>query len=258
MNALWAVYKREVAVYFRSFIAYAIGFALLGFLGLLFMGNVAFVQQQQLSPQGGVGATATDLVGVNLGVVTFLLFLIAPLLTMRLLSEETREGTMEVLLTLPMGEWAFVIAKFLAAWTYYTFLLALTLVHLALLASAGPVNTGLVFSMYLGAFLYGGAALAISMIWSAVTEDQLVAAFLGAATVLAFALADQLAIIVNDQALIAGASEFVRQLGFGSHFNATLLQGLVRVQDILYFIFMIVIPLFITTLIVGSKRWRAS
>ncbi|MCA9913535.1 MAG: hypothetical protein KC496_09310, partial [Anaerolineae bacterium] len=96
MRALWAVYKRETVHYFRSFIAYGIAFALIGFMGLYFMGNIGFVQQQSAFQQGG-GIPAADLAAANLSVFTFLLFLISPLLTMRLLAEETREGTLETL-----------------------------------------------------------------------------------------------------------------------------------------------------------------
>lgn len=259
MRALWAVYKRETAHYFRSFIAYGIAFALLGFLGLYFSGNLAFVQQQnQFAAQGGGGIPAADIAAANLNVFTFLLFLIAPLLTMRLLSEEAREGTLEVLMTLPMGDWTFVTGKFLAAWTFYTVILLLTLLHVVMLASLGPINPGLTFASYLGAFLYGGATLAVSTIWSAVTEDQLVAAFLGAATVLGLYLADSLALIVANQNVLPGASEFIRELGFTTHYQETLSVGLVRAEDIAYFLMIMIVSIFITTLIVGIRRWRAS
>lgn len=259
MTALWAVYKREVALYFRSFIAYGIAFALLAFIGLYFAGNIAFVQQSAASGnmQGG-GVPATDIAIANLSIFTFLMFLIAPLLTMRLISEEAREGTLEVLMTLPMGEWVFVVGKFLAAWTYYTILLLVTVVYMVMLAQISPINMGLAFSAYLGAWLYGGASLAVCIIWSAVTEDQLVAAFLGAATVLAFFLADSLAIIVSDQATFAGASGLIRELGFSTHFQSTLMNGLVRAEDITFFVLFMIVALFITTIIVGTRRWRNS
>lgn len=258
MNAFFAVYKREIALYFRSFIAYGVAFALIGFIGLLFMGNLSFALQQQAQYQSS-GIAGTDLARFNLEIFTFLMFLIAPLLTMRLLSEEAREGTLEVLMTLPMGDWAFVVAKFFAAWTYYTFLLGLTLIHVLLITMLPTeINTGLLVSMYLGAWLYGGAALAVSIIWSAVTEDQLVAAFLSAATILALFLAESISVIVSDQQLVAGASAFVREVGFSAHFQSTLLAGVVRAEDITYFILLILIALFVTTLIVGTRRWRAS
>lgn len=255
MRALWAVYKRETALYFKSFIAYGIAFALMFFVGVFFQATLASVAQS--SAQGG-GPPAADLATNNLNIFVFLLFLIAPLMSMRLLSEEAREGTLEVLMTLPMGEWAFILGKFLAVWTFYTFVLALTLVHVVMLAQLGPINLGIFFVAYLGAWLYGGTTLAICLIFSAVTEDQLVAAFLGAMSVLVLFLADQIGPLMGSgNATVGFFADAIRELGLRSHFHSTMLDGLLRAEDIAYYILMITVSLFITTLIVGTRRWRA-
>lgn len=255
MRALWAVYKRETALYFKSFIAYGIAFALMFFVGVFFQATLASVAQN--SAQGG-GPPAADLATNNLNIFVFLLFLIAPLMSMRLLSEEAREGTLEVLMTLPMGEWAFIIGKFLAVWTFYTFVLSLTLVHVVMLAQLGPINLGIFFVAYLGAWLYGGTTLALCLIWSAVTEDQLVAAFLGAMTVLVLFLADQIGPLMGSGNTTVGFfADAIREIGLRSHFHSTMLDGLLRAEDIAYYVLMISVSLFITTLIVGTRRWRA-
>jgi ABC-2 type transport system permease protein len=240
----WAVFKREFGLYFRSPIAYAIAFAMLFFISLLFnayvgQGNGQFPADSTYAP----------------GLLTFLTFLIAPLLTMRLLSEETREGTLEVMMTLPMGDFQFVLGKFLAAWAYYTVLLLLTLIYHLILQSIGTPDLGAAFGAYFGAWLYGGAVLAVTMIWSAITEDQIVAAFLGAATVLVLYLADAASSWLSTNS--PGAAEFVRELGLTAHYDATLARGIIRPEDILYFVFMMIGALFITTRIVETRRWRA-
>lgn len=259
MSGLFAVYKREVALIFRSPIAYAISFALLIFVGMVFATNIASIAQAQAAAAGGfaqpVNVTATQLMQSILSLFAFFVFLVAPLLTMRLLSEEAREGTLEVLMTLPMSEWAFVVGKFLAVWTFYTVVLLLTLVHLALLLPFGAGNGALLFSGYLGAWLYGGAGLALALVWSAVTEDQIVAAFLGAATVLIFFFMSDFASIASGQFAFIG--EILRELGLTTHFQASLLQGIIRAEDVLYFALVIGVALFITTLLVGTRRWRA-
>jgi ABC-2 type transport system permease protein len=243
----FAVYKRELALYFRSPIAYGVAFAILFFLGLLFNGYVS-----QVNGQAPADSTYAP------GILTFLTFLVAPLLTMRLLAEETREGTLEVLMTLPMNEGHFILGKFLAAWTYYTVLLALTLIYHLILLSIGTPDLGTAFGAYVGAWLYGGAVLAVTMIWSAITEDQIVAAFLGAATVLVLYLADIAAIWVGGQQNTApGLANFIRELGLQAHYDATLAQGIIRAEDVLYFLFMIIGALFITTRIVETRRWRS-
>src|SRR6185503_11630497 len=84
------------------------------------------------------------------GLLTFLMFLIAPLLTMRLLAEESREGTIEVLMTLPMTEGQFIIGKFLAVWGYYTILLLLTVIYHVILILVGTPDMGVQFGSYFG------------------------------------------------------------------------------------------------------------
>ncbi len=252
----FAVFKRELGTYFRSPIAYGVAFAILFFLGVLFNGYVAQAVSANASGQAQIPADATYVPGL----LTFLMFLIAPLLTMRLLAEETREGTLEVLMTLPMNELQFVIGKFLAAWAYYTVLLLLTLVYHVILLSIGTPDEGAAFGAYFGAWLYGGAVLAVTMIWSAVTEDQIVAAFLGAATVLVLYLAEIAAAWVGGQqsgTTSSGLSDFIRELGLQAHYNSTMANGIIRAEDILYFVFMIIGALFITVRIIETRRWRS-
>ncbi|GIL11431.1 MAG: hypothetical protein DWB42_21410 [Chloroflexi bacterium] len=258
MSAIFAVFKRELALYFRSPIAYAVAFAMLLFLGILFNGNLAqsVAFNVSVAQQGGGGVTASDL-NLAPALITFLMFLIGPLLTMRLLAEEAREGTIEVLMTLPMNEAQFIIGKFLAVWSYYTVLLLLTVIYHLILTLVGVPDAGVAFGAYLGAWLYGGAVLAICMIWSAVTEDQIVAAFLSAATVLVLYLAEVAAVSLTGSPTLANAAGFVRELGLQAHFGATLANGIIRAEDIAYFVLMMIGALFITTRIVETRRWRA-
>lgn len=247
MRGMFAVFKREIALYFRSPIAYAIAVALLLFFGVLFNANLGAANQQ----------APADQLNFVPDLLTFLMFLVAPLLTMRLLAEETREGTLETLMTLPMREWQFVVGKFLAAWAFYTVILALTLVYYIVLTTIGTPDGGRAFGLYLGAWLYGGATLAICMIWSAVTEDQIVAAFLGAASVLVLFLAENAADVIRSLPNAGGAADFVRELSLTAHFNSTLSFGVIRAEDILYFVFVIIGALFITTQLVQVRRWRS-
>ena len=250
MSKIFAVFKRELALYFRSPIAYAIAFALFLFFGLLYSDRLTQLNQQ----------APADAVNIVPNLLTFLMFLVAPLLTMRLLAEETREGTLETLMTLPMSEAQFIIGKFLAVWAYYTIILLISIIYHLLLLQIGTPDAGTAFGMYFGAWLYGGAVLAITMIWSAVTEDQIVAAFLGAATVLVLYLAEVAASSIAslpDQNVATGLSTFIRELGLQAHYDSTMLQGVIRAEDVAYFILMMIGALFITTRIVEVRRWRS-
>lgn len=251
MRQIFAVFKRELALYFRSPVAYAISFALLLFFGLLFSNALSSANTSQ---------APADSVNFIPSLLTFLMFLVAPLLTMRLIAEENREGTLEVLMTMPIRESQFIIGKFLAVWAMYTVLLLLTVVYHLILTTVGIPDTGRALSMYFGAWLYGGATLAVTLIWSAVFEDQIVAAFFGAASVLVLYLADvaaNWASSLPDANLSAALSGFIRELGLQAHFDATLMQGIVRAEDVLYFVFLIIGALFITTRIVEVRRWRS-
>ncbi len=251
MRQTFAVFKREMGVYFRSPIAYAISFALLLFFGLLFSNALSSANQQQ-QPASGVNFVPN--------LLTFLMFLVAPLLTMRLIAEENREGTLEVLMTMPIRESQFILGKYLAVWAFYTILLLLTVIYHIIVTTVGIPDNGQVLGMYFGAWLYGGATLAVCMIWSAMFEDQIVAAFFGAGTILLLYLADiaaNWASSLPDANLSATLSGIINELGLQAHYEATLLQGIVRAEDVLYFVFLIVGALFITTRIVEVRRWRS-
>jgi ABC-2 type transport system permease protein len=259
MRQIFAVFKRELGLYFRSPIAYAIAFALLLFFGLLFSSYVsdAVTNNPVAMQQGMSPIVADDIMPYVPNLLVFLLFLVGPLLTMRLISEEAREGTLEVLMTLPMSESQFIIGKFLAVWAYYTIILLLTVIYHIILTQVGVPDLGLAFAVYLGAWLYGGAVLAVSMIWSAVTEDQIVAAFLGAATILVLYLGETAALWAGDQGFSQGFVKFIRELGLIAHYQQTMLQGVLRAEDILYFVLLMIAALFITSRIVETRRWRA-
>lgn len=260
MRPIWAVYKRELALYFQSITAYAIMFGFLFAYGMIVSSNVANISQYntEIAGSSAVVFTAGDVLSGSLSTLMFLLFLIAPLLTMRLLAEESREGTLEVLMTLPVSESRFVIGKFLASWTFYTVMLLLTLVHTAVISTITPIDGGLVFSAYIGGWLFGGAVLAISMIWSAITDDQIVAAFLSAMTIILLLLADSVAIWASGQDITAGAGDFIREMGLQAHYHDTLLEGVFRAHDLMYFVVLIIAGLFITTRLIETRRWRAS
>lgn len=260
MRTIFAVYKRELAVYFKSITAYAIAFGFLFFYGLIISNRIASVTEVNIAvadTQALAQLTAGDILADGLWNLTFLMFLVAPLLTMRLLSEESREGTLEVLMTLPIAESRFIIGKFLAVWTFYSFMLLLTVVHTLVIGRISPLDSGFVLSAYLGAWLYGGAILALSMIWSAITDDQIVAAFLGATLILVLFLTDGLAVWASGQDITAGAVAFIREIGLRAHYHDTMLEGIIRLHDILYFVLLIIAGIFITTRLVETRRWRA-
>src|SRR5512136_1675733 len=108
MRNIWTIARREYSRYFTSPVAYVVAFVILLTLGVMFALTILVYSQNAFN--GGGPATAPDMSGIT-GTFTFLLVLSVPALTMRLIADETRMGTMELLLTAPVRDWELVIGK---------------------------------------------------------------------------------------------------------------------------------------------------
>jgi ABC-2 type transport system permease protein len=227
--------------YFASPTAYLIVFGFLLLTGLLFNSDLTL----------SIGVKAADPALIPFYLSFFMIFF-APVLTMRLLAEESREGTLELLLTAPVSDSGIVFGKFLAAWAFYSLMLALTLVYQFILVSITNPDVGHAIAAYLGIWLYGGATLAVGLFFSAFTENQVVAAFLSIAALLMLWLGDLAGEVVANLDL----ARVIRQLSLQGHFSSSFAFGLLRAEDVAYFAGLIVVMLFITTRVVASRRWR--
>lgn len=243
MRGTWIVFSREVAQYFASPVAYLIAFAFLLLTGLIFNNDLAVsVTVKPAEPA---------LIPIFL---SFAMVLFAPLLTMRLLAEERREGTLELLLTAPVKESDIVFGKFLSAWFYYSMLLAITLAYqfILFLTTQNRPDLGHAMSAYIGIWLYGGAALAVGLMFSSLTENQIVAAFLGWATLMFLWLGDLAGQVVSNLDL----AQLLRTLTLQGHFSTSFAVGVVRAEDVAYFGAIIVVMLFVAIRVIESHRWR--
>jgi ABC-2 type transport system permease protein len=241
MRTLLVIYQRELAAYFSSPISYLIAAAFLLFTGLSFNQDLAFaITVRPVDPA---------LIPRQL---TQLLVFIAPLLTMRLLAEENREGTLELLLTSPVSDFNIVLGKFLAAWSYYTFLLALTLLYQLILVRVSFPDMAHTIGAYVGIWLYGGATLAVGLVFSALTESQILAAFLGMVVLLLLYFAESIGQIVSNIDL----AEIIFNLTLQGHFVPSFAEGVIRGEDIVYYAGLIVVMLYIAVRLVESRRWR--
>lgn len=241
LRGMSIVFWREVGQYFASPVAYLIAFALLLLTALLFNGDLTFSMTVKPADPALIPSF------LSLAMVFF-----APLLTMRLLAEESREGTLELLLTAPVSDMAVVVGKFLGAWFYYTILLLTTFVYQVILLAITQPDLGHAMSAYIGIWLYGGATLAVGLLFSSFTENQIVAAFLGISVLLLLWLGDLAGEIVANLDL----ARILRQLSLGGHYTTSFGVGLIRFEDIAYYAGIIVVMLFITIRIVESHRWR--
>jgi ABC-2 type transport system permease protein len=253
MRNIAAIAEREVNAYFASPIA----FVLIGFFALLFgwffYVPLAFFIQQ--SSQMGMNPTQSlninqMLVGPTLMNTTVIMLFLFPLITMRTYAEEKRSGTIELLLTSPITDVQIIIGKFLGAMLLYAAMLAVTLIHMAILFIFGdpewkPIATG-----YLGLLLMGGCFLSLGLFISSLTKNQIVAAM---AT---FAVFLMLWVINWISTFVGPTTQTVLQyLSLTEHFD-DFAKGIIDTKHVIYYLSFMAFGLFLTAKSVDSERWR--
>lgn len=242
MHGTMIIFRREMRQYFVSPVTYLITAAFLLLTGLLFTSDLTLAVTQR-APNPAVVPNA----------MSFFLVFLSPVLTMRLLAEESREGTMELLLTAPVRENQIVFGKFLSAWAYFSLLLGITLLYQGIsLAASGTTEFGIAISAYIGIWLYGGATLGVGLLFSALTDNQVVAAFLSIAVLMILWLGNLVGEIVASIEL----ARVLRSLTLPGHFSGSFAVGLIRLEDIVYYSGIIVVMLYATIRAVESRRWR--
>jgi ABC-2 type transport system permease protein len=244
LQTLWVIFKHEFSLFFISPIVYFIGAGWLFFAGLFF----TFAMNNYNS-----GATEPSMTSV-LGSLAFLLIFIAPAITMRMVSEEIRTGTFELLFTAPVRDWEIVVGKWLGSWGVLTIFILLTVPYPLILIWRGTPDTGLMLAGYLGIWLLSGAVLAIGILTSSLSQYQLVAFMIGMAVLITLWLSDAFVSLVSGVV----ASDVLTEITLQSHYHRTMLsRGLVDPVDVGYFIGVILLSLFIATQVLGTRRWRA-
>jgi len=249
MRNIWIIAKREFDHYFISPIAYVVAFMILLTIGIIFAINIYFFIQNALQSFGQV----PDISPVT-GAFGFLLVLSIPAITMRLISDEARMGTLELLLTAPIRDFELVAGKWLGGFLFILTILAVTLVYpLILNGLVSPgIDQQLVMSSYLGVILVAASFLALGVGISAVFTNQIAAFFV---TLSVFVFLWWL-IGFPAQVLQGTASEVFRYLDMKTHFYDALNVGSIKLADLIYFFSLIALGLFVGTTAVETRRWR--
>ncbi|RMG92207.1 MAG: ABC transporter [Chloroflexi bacterium] len=244
MRNAWIVARRELGAIFVQPIAYIFTIVVVGITGLIFAAQLA---NYAIQP----GVVPVDLANV-LGTFTFLYIFAAPAITMRLLSEEQRSGTMELLMTLPLRDGEVVLGKFMAAFIFYMVATALTLVYPFVLIQFGNPDIGPILTSYLGVLLWGAGLLAIGLLASALSDNQMVSFILGFGLILVLYLA-----FIPGRFFTASPTVALvfNELSFESHLN-NFMRGLILAKDVVYYLGITAVFLFATTRVLESRRWR--
>jgi ABC-2 type transport system permease protein len=246
MRAVWATYTRELRAYFFSPLAYVVLFLFLGINGVTFSAIVTSLND----PRSAAGPPLQYFFGGTFLFWLVLLF-ITPILTMRLISEELRSGSVEVLMTAPITEGQVVAGKYLAVLTFYAFLWAPTLAYAGIVAYHSKVDWGPVAAGYLGILSIGALLLAIGTFASAVTKSQLVAAMVTVALLIPIFLFGLLENLFNGEV----AKQVISYLSLASHMEE-LSKGIVDTRRLVFCASVSWFFLFLATRALEDKKWR--
>lgn len=239
--ATWTIAKRELQSLFVSPIAYII----LGLFSLLI--SVQFLnswtrfdqalQQAQIQAQMMKNPdmlsqfNLNTMLVMNVASFTFFILLFAvPFITMRFITEERTRGTYELLLTSPLSTWSITLGKFIAGMLFLLCILATQCILLGAMFIFGNPEPGQVFSAYLGVFLAGSTFLAIGLFASAITKNQIIAAFLAMFINLLFLFSSWIA-----NAASGNLSLFLKQASFVPYFEE-FNKGIISLSSLVYFV----------------------
>ena len=247
MRKVWAIIRRELIAYFSSPLAYIVMTAFLLMQGYIFYLIVSFLNNPQTP-------SMTPLRLFFGGTIFFWLFLlfVVPVITMRLIAEERRSGTIEVLLSSPVTEVQVVVGKFAAAMAFYAALWLPTVLYVLVLRRNSEIDIGPVLAGYLGVFLLGFFFLAVGTFCSNLTNTQLIAA------IIAFAAMVALFSIGLVEQLMISSSVIKSAL---SHMNLwtqmdDFAKGIVDTRHVIYQLSGGVLFLFLAAKSLEVKKWR--
>ena len=232
----FVIARRELQSFFSSPLAYVIIAAFLLVAGYFFAISVIVSRQASVRPVFQTMYT--------------ILLLLAPMITMRLLSEEQKSGTIELLLTAPVRNIEVVLGKFLAGVSFFAVMLLLTGLYPILLSFYGTPDVGGIIGGYLGALLFSGAIVAVGLFTSSLTQNQIVSAVLAFAILLLLWVIDGLSSVFGGQ-----AGTILSYVALYPHFN-DLTRGAIDTKDVLYYLSVIAIALLLTWRVLDARRWR--
>jgi ABC-2 type transport system permease protein len=250
-----AIARRELGALFVSPVGWVVA-GVFTFLvsGFGFIGTVLAGQQ----------ATMDGVFSVITGILTMIL---VPVVTMRVIAEERSQGTLELLLTSPVRDWELALGKWLGAYVFYLLLVATTVVYVVLLAiylpdktavsvaglsiHVGALDFGLIAATYIGMLLVGAAAVAIGVLASSVTKNQIIAYVVSLFALLAIWYT---AFLLGRFTRPPLSLFFDYVAGYFRYQSFSL--GQVALRDTVYFASLAIGALFLATRLLESRRWR--
>ena len=257
MRNVWTIARRELKSYFASPIGYILLAMFAVIFGYMFFSAVAFFVQFSGQSAMGMGRGMPPMninqfvIQPTLGNFSIILLFVSPMITMRLFAEETRSGTIELLLTSPVRDFEIIVGKWLAAMLLYACMLGVSMVNIAILFVLSTPDWQALLVGYLGLLFMGGTFLSLGAFISTLTRNQIVA---GAVTFGLFLLLYVLDwVSAYDNSWFGKVCQF---LSISTH-NQQFAKGVVELKDTMYYLSAIGLGLFLSKRSLESLRWRA-
>ena len=236
MHQVYVLAKKEFRSYFDSPVAYVVITLFLLIAGWQFSSSLFLNNSADLR--------------TLFSIVRFILLFFIPALSMRLISEEKRLGTIELLMTLPIKDWQLVIGKFIAAYLLVIITILLTLIHYITVASLGEPDFGATIGGYIGLIMVVGVYLSIGIFTSSLTQNQIVAFIVSFVIIFFFFILDK--IIFFFPGFIATLFEY---LSIDYHFNS-IARGVIDSRNLIYYLSMMFLFLFLAVQTLESRKWK--
>jgi ABC-2 type transport system permease protein len=227
MSNVLPIFKKEMRSYFTSPVAYIVMTVFLLITGYFFANSLFLIGQASLRNV--------------FSIIPFVFTFFVPALTMRLLAEERKTGTFELLVTMPVSNVEVVFGKYLASAALLTISILFTLTYAFTVGALGDVDVGVIFSGYVGLVLLGAGYVAIGIFASSLTENQIVAFILSFVIIFALSMVDKLLMFVP-----ASLASIFEYLSAEYHFN-NIARGVVDTRDLVYYASLIVLGLYFSS-----------
>lgn len=251
MKPVWTIAKREISSFFVSPLAYVVLTTWLLFQGAVFW-VMSFWYSQQDFGSGSSGANPLShyFGGTTLFYIPIMVY--TPLLTMRLLAEEHRQGTIEPLLTAPVSDAAVVLGKYLASLVFWCALWAPTLMYVWLTSRYGDLDLWKIAATYVGIFGLGAYYMALGLLMSALTRSQITAAVLTFVALGAFFILGLFSFLVTDDTW-RGVFDY---MSLWTHMS-TFASGIVDSRYLTYELSLAALGVFLSVRALEARRYEA-
>jgi ABC-2 type transport system permease protein len=238
MKQIWIITKRELKSFFDSLMAYVLIILFLGFSGFFtwISGSDIFLVNQ---------ATLQSFFGITF----WTLFFFIPAVTMGLLAEERKSGTLELLVTKPVSDWQIITGKFLSAFLLICITLALTLPYYFTVSTIGKIDHGAVWMGYLGLLLMSASYISIGLFASSITNNQIVAFLLA----LFIGIFFHLIFGITGNSAGGWLGSFLSYLSLATHYES-MARGVIDSKDLFYFLSIIFAGLIGTELTLSKRN----